>query len=79
MAARLPWQDQAAPNRILAGSSASSAAGEFADPLVQHVQFTQSFARRSAHNNSHIVKLTEAITGKNEPSFVEVMWMLKER
>jgi lysine-N-methylase len=43
------------------------------------IQFIQSFARRSAHNNSYIGKLTEAITSKDDPSFVEVMWMLKER
>lgn len=43
------------------------------------IQFIQSFARRSAHNNSYIGKLTEAITSKDAPSFVEVMWMLKER
>jgi hypothetical protein len=43
------------------------------------IQFIQSFARRSAHNDSYIRKLTEAITSKDAPSFVEVMWMLKER
>lgn len=42
------------------------------------VQFIQSFARRSAHNDSYIQKLTEAITSKDDPSYVEVMWMLKE-
>jgi lysine-N-methylase len=43
------------------------------------IQFIQSFARRSAHNDGYIRKLTEAITSKDAPSFVEVMWMLKER
>ncbi|MBU1237815.1 MAG: flagellin lysine-N-methylase [Gammaproteobacteria bacterium] len=43
------------------------------------IQFIQSFARRSAHNDSYIRELTEAIASKDEPSFVEVMWMLKER
>lgn len=43
------------------------------------IQLIQSFARRSAHNDSYIRKLTEAIASKDAPSFVEVMWMLKER
>jgi lysine-N-methylase len=43
------------------------------------IQFIQSFARRTAHNDSYIGKLTEAIASKDAPSFVEVMWMLKER
>jgi lysine-N-methylase len=43
------------------------------------IQFIQSFARRTAHNDSYLGKLTEAITSKDSPSFVEVMWMLKER
>jgi lysine-N-methylase len=43
------------------------------------IQFIQSFARWSVHDNSYIGKLTKAITSKDEPSFVEVMWMLKER
>jgi lysine-N-methylase len=43
------------------------------------IQFIQSFARRSAHNDSYIGKLTEAIASKDNASFVEVMWMLKER
>jgi lysine-N-methylase len=43
------------------------------------IQFIQSFARRSAHNDNYLRKLTEAITNKDAPTFVEVMWMLKER
>ena len=43
------------------------------------IQFIQSFARRSAHNDSYISKLTEAIASKDAPTFVEVMWMLRER
>jgi len=43
------------------------------------VQFIQTFTRRSAHNSSYLGKLTEAIASKDSPSFVEVMWMLKER
>ena len=43
------------------------------------VQFIQTFTRRSAHNDSYLRKLTEALTDKQAPSFVEVMWMLKER
>ena len=43
------------------------------------IQFIQSFARRSAHNDSYISKLTEAIDSKDAPTFVEVMWMLRER
>lgn len=45
----------------------------------QVIQFIQSFARRSVHNHDYIRKLTEAITSKDAPSFVEVMWLLKER
>lgn len=43
------------------------------------VQLIQSFARRSAHNNGYLRKLTEALTSKSEPSFSEVMWLLKDR
>lgn len=43
------------------------------------IQFIQTFTRRSAHNQSYIGKLTEAIASKDAPSCVEVMWMLKER
>lgn len=43
------------------------------------IQFIQSFARRSSHNHSYIQKLTEALTSKDSPTYVEVMWMLKER
>jgi lysine-N-methylase len=43
------------------------------------IQFIQSFARRSAHNDSYIHNLTKAIASKDDPTFVEVMWMLKER
>lgn len=43
------------------------------------IQLIQSFARRSAHNDSYIGKLTEALTSKDAPSFFEVMWLLKER
>lgn len=43
------------------------------------IQFIQSFARRSSHNDHYIRKLTEALTSKDSPTYVEVMWMLKER
>jgi len=43
------------------------------------IQFIQSFVRRSAHSGSYIDKLTEAVASKDSPSFVEVMWMLKEQ
>lgn len=46
---------------------------------VRVIQFIQTFARRSAHNDNYLRKLTEATTSKDSPSFVEVMWMLKER
>ena len=34
---------------------------------------------RSAHNDSYLRNRTEALTDKQALSFVEVMWMLKER
>lgn len=43
------------------------------------IQLIQSFSLASGHDNSYLGKLTEAIAGKEAPSFVEVMWMLKER
>lgn len=43
------------------------------------IQLIQSFARRSAHNDSYIGKLTESLVSKDAPSFFEVMWLLKER
>lgn len=46
------------------------------DELV--IQFIQSFARRSTHNNSYIEKLTEAVSSKDAPSFAEVYWLLKQ-
>ena len=55
-------------------------AGHYGGLTDAHVvQFIQTFTRRSAHNDSYIGKLTEAIASKDAPTCVEVMWMLKER
>lgn len=43
------------------------------------VQLIQSFTRMSVHNSGYLSKLIEAVGGKGAPSFVDVMWMLKER
>lgn len=43
------------------------------------VQLIQSFTRMSVHNSGYLGKLIEAVGSKGAPSFVDVMWMLKER
>lgn len=55
-------------------------AGHYRGLTDAHViQFIQTFTRRSTHNPKYLSKLTEALTSKEAPSCVEVMWMLKER
>jgi len=43
------------------------------------VQLIQSFARRSAHDNSYLGKLTEATRSKGGNTMADETWMLKER